>query len=97
MGSSLDLPIERQRELAVIFGYGDDLTKWRKYMQECEQEFEDDENEIEEDPTQAEIAQKIHDLETNPYAIEYYRRITDNYDLTVEQQIKHLRNLKTKD
>ena len=35
----------------------------------------------------------INDLRTNPYAIEYYRRVTDNYDLTVEEQIAHLKRV----
>lgn len=47
--------------------------------------------------TKAEIAELIHTLRTNPEAIGFYQRVTSNYDLTVEEQIRHLESLETAD
>ena len=90
MPSVLDLPIERQKELAKLEGYSD-LRAWqedtRKQFEESERNLKEIENST---LSKEEVARMINDLRTNPYAIEYYRRVTDNYDLTVDEQIAHL-------
>ena len=90
MPSVLDLPIEKQKELAQLEGYSD-LRTWqedtRKQFEESERNLKEIENST---LSKEEVARMINDLRTNPYAIEYYRRVTDNYDLTVEEQIAHL-------
>lgn len=90
MASVLDLPIERQKELAELEGYSD-LRSWQedtlKQFKESERNLKEIENST---LSKEESARMINDLRTNPYAIEYYRRVTDNYDLTVEEQIAHL-------
>ena len=90
MASVLDLPIERQKELAELEGYSD-LRTWqedtRKQFEESERNLKEIENST---LSKEEVARMINDLRTNPYAIEYYQRVTDNYDLTVEEQIAHL-------
>ena len=71
-------------------GYSD-LRTWqedtRKQFEESERNLKEIENST---LSKEEVARMINDLRTNPYAIEYYRRVTDNYDLTVEEQIAHL-------
>ncbi|WP_071058717.1 hypothetical protein [Pelistega sp. MC2] len=95
--SVLDLPIERQRELAKLEGYSS-IERWQE---DTRNQFTENERLLAEaeayKPTKAEIAEKIYHLRTNPYAIEFYRRITQDYDLTVEEQIKHLESLETAD
>lgn len=90
MASVLDLPIERQKELAELEGYSD-LRTWqedtRKQFEESERNLKEIENST---LSKEEAARMINNLRANPYAIEYYRRVTDNYDLTVEEQIAHL-------
>ena len=90
MASVLDLPIEKQKELAELEGYSD-LRTWqedtRKQFEESERNLKEIENST---LSKEEVARMINDLRTNPYAIEYHRRVTDNYDLTVEEQIAHL-------
>lgn len=97
MGSVLDLPLKRQKEIAKMFGY-ESVEKWRE---DTKKQFEEDEKDLAEmeayKPTKAEIEKKINSLLTNPFAIEYYRRMTMNDDLTVEKQIEHLRSLETID
>ena len=90
MPSVLDLPIERQKELAELEGYSD-LSTWQADTRKQFEESERNSKEIESSTlSKEEVARMINDLRTNPYAIEYYRRVTDNYDLTVEEQIAHL-------
>lgn len=90
MASVLDLSIEKQKEIAELEGYSD-LRAWqedtRKQFEESERNLKEIENST---LSKEEAARMINDLQTNPYAIEYYRRVTDNYDLTVEEQIAHL-------
>lgn len=98
MKSELDLPIEEQRRIAKEIYKFDDFEAWQAYIRKQDEEDEKDLAEIEAyKPTKAEIEKKINSLLTNPYAIEFYRRITMNDDLTVEKQIEHLRSLETID
>ncbi|MFQ1046925.1 hypothetical protein [Avibacterium paragallinarum] len=98
MPSLLDLPIEQQRQIAKEIYKYDDFEQWQKdFKAELEQDARDLAEAEAYKPTKAEIARKINDLRTNPFAIEYYRRITLDYDLTVEEQIAHLESLETSD
>lgn len=94
--SVLDLPIEKQRECAKLCGY-DSLEKWQEDTRESLKRADEFLEKISRKMTKAEVARKIHDLKTNPAAIEYYRRMTLKYDLTVEQQIAHLESVETAD
>ncbi|AZI13553.1 hypothetical protein [Avibacterium paragallinarum] len=91
------LTLEQQKELAKFEGYSD-FDAWlemdKKRAEKTERELAEAEAYK---PTKAEIARKINDLRTNPFAIEYYRRISMNDDLTVEQVIKRLEKTKTSD
>ena len=90
MATVLDLPIEKQKELAKECGYLD-FSLWQKEISKSLEETKTAANELENSTlSKEEAARMIHDLRTNPYAIEFYRRVTDNYDLTVEEQIAHL-------
>ncbi|MGR6647694.1 hypothetical protein ACU6T4_09090 [Avibacterium paragallinarum] len=93
----MGLTLEQQKELAKFEGYSD-FDAWlemdKKRAEKTERELAEAEAYK---PTKAEIARKINDLRTNPFAIEYYRRITLDYDLTVEEQIAHLESLETSD
>ena len=90
MASVLDLPIEKQKEIAPKCGYSD-FSLWPKDIKEALEETESEIKKLENTTlSKEEAARMINDLRTNPYAIEYYRRVTDNYDLTVEEQIAHL-------
>lgn len=90
MASVLDLPIEKQKEIAQKCGYSD-FSLWQKDIKEALEETESEIKKLENTTlSKEEVARMINDLRTNPYAIEYYRRVTDNYDLTVEDQIAHL-------
>ena len=42
-------------------------------------------------PTEEEKAEKIKALRENPNAIHFYRRVTDNYNLTVEEAIEAIK------
>lgn len=90
MATVLDLSIEKQKELAKECGYLD-FSSWQKEISKSLEETKTAANELENSTlSKEEAARMIRDLRTNPYAIEFYRRITDNYDLTVEEQIAHL-------
>ncbi|MFQ1023209.1 hypothetical protein N8E87_03565 [Avibacterium paragallinarum] len=98
MPSVLDLPIEEQRRVAKEIYKFDNFEEWQEYIRKQDEQVARDLAEAEAyKPTKAEIARKINDLRTNPFAIEYYRRITLDYDLTVEEQIAHLESLETSD
>lgn len=93
MASVLDFPIEKQKEFAKKCGYSD-FSLWQKDVRTQLEESERNSKEIENSTlSKEEVARMINDLRTNPYAIEYYRRVTDNYDLTVEEQIAHLEHV----
>ncbi|MFQ1014821.1 hypothetical protein [Avibacterium paragallinarum] len=98
MPSVLDLPIEEQRRVAKEIYKFDNFEEWQEYIRKQDEQVARDLAEAEAyKPTKAEIARKINDLRTNPFAIEYYRRISMNDDLTVEQVIKRLEKTKTSD
>ena len=88
-----DLPIERQREIAKLMGYSV-FEDWVKHEHEMEAEFakarKEREEKLKRGITREEADRKIHDLRNNPYAIHFYRRITDDYDLTVEEVISNI-------
>lgn len=97
VGSVLDLPIERQQELAKEEGFIS-LEEWQKHNSKLIEQTQKELAEAEAyKPTKAEIARKINDLRTNQFAIEYYRRISMNDDLTVEEVIRRLENTETAD
>ena len=90
MTTVLDLPIEKQKELAKECGYLD-FSLWQKEIGKSLEETKAAADELENSTLSKEdAARMIRDLRTNPYAIEFYRRVTDNYDLTVEEQIAYL-------
>lgn len=90
MTTVLDLPIEKQKELAKQCGYTN-FSLWQKEISKSLEETRTAADKLENSALSKEkAARMIHDLRTNPYAIEFYRRMTDNYDLTVEEQIAHL-------
>lgn len=86
MPNILDLPLEQQKEIAREEGYSD-FTMWQNEMRELLDRTKNDIEEVDAyKPTKKEIADDIYKLKTNPYAIEFYRRITGNYALTVEEE-----------
>ncbi len=95
--SVLDHPIEKQKEYASLLGY-DSVDEWRE---DTIKSFKKSDELIEQASnykrTRAEVAELVHTLRTYPEAIGYYQRITGNYDLTAEEQIRHLESLKTID
>lgn len=94
----LDLPLERQKSIAKEMGYAH-FDDWIKHMEDLDREAIEIEEEIlrfeAKGISEKDVERMIYDLQTNPYAIEYYRRITQNDDLTVEEQIAHLKSLIT--
>ncbi|AIL32572.1 hypothetical protein [Basilea psittacipulmonis] len=95
--SVLDLPIERQREIAKICGY-DSLEKWQADKRAELEENERLRAEMEAyKPTKAEIRIRIDALRKHPNAICYYQRISGDFDLTAEEVIRNLENTETID
>lgn len=90
------LTLEQQKTLAKLEGY-DDFNKWLEMDRLRTGKAKELLKKISRKMTKAEVARKIHDLKTNPAAIEFYRRITMDDDLTVEQQIAHLESVETAD
>lgn len=89
--SILDLPLERQKQIAFEDGYTD-LEKWQEDTRKDLEEMDAFSKALDEHkPSKAEIKKRINALLTNPYAIGFYQRVTGNYDLTVEEQIAFLK------
>lgn len=87
----LDLPLEEQKRIAkeVFQMPFDDWVEYMKASSERAKEFQRKLKEHK--PTEEEKAEKIKALRENPNAIHFYRRVTDNYNLTVEEAIEAIR------
>lgn len=96
--SILDLPIEQQKRIAKeVFKY-DDFEQWQEDTRKRLEKTDAFIKALDEyKPTKAEIAEKIKRLREDKYAIGFYQRMTENYSLTVEEQIAHLESLETRD
>lgn len=93
----LDLPIEEQKRIAKEWGETD-FEAWQEELRQLREQTEKELAEMEAyKPTKAEIAEKIERLRTNPWAIHFYRRVSDNYELTVEEVVRNLESVETID
>ncbi|RDE83052.1 hypothetical protein DPV86_03900 [Haemophilus parahaemolyticus] len=90
MTSVLDLPLEEQKKLAEEDGmpFEEWVLHTKKVLKECDEFQEELKNHK---PTEEEKAEKIKALRKNPNAIHFYRRVTDNYNLTVEEAIEAIK------
>ena len=89
--SVLDLPLEEQKRIAKeVFQMP--CEEWMEDMKTSLKEAKEFQKKLENyKPTEEEKARKIKALRENPNAIHFYRRVTDNYNLTVEEAIEAIR------
>ncbi|EIG25238.1 hypothetical protein [Haemophilus paraphrohaemolyticus] len=89
--SVLDLPLEEQKRIAKeVFQMP--FEEWVEDMKTSLKEAKEFQKKLENyKPTEEEKARKIKALRENPNAIHFYRRVTDNYNLTVEEAIEAIR------
>lgn len=92
----LKLSIENQKEIARRCGYSS-FEKWRDDVKVADmlrkQELElktkyEDESDYPNDLEIIITKRRIMNLKTNPHAISYWQRITDNIELTADEMIR---------
>lgn len=88
VSSPLDLPLEEQRRLAKKDGFAT-LEAWQQHEAEVREIVQKDLDMClnPPPPNRAEADELIHDLRTKPGYIDFYRRMSGNDDLTVEELI----------
>lgn len=81
----LDLPIEKQKQIAAEEGY----TSFKKWVKDQEEFLLEDKDETEKVSVE-EIKSKIAFLRSNPNQIYFYRRVYGDDELTVDSVIQIL-------